>query len=78
MGLVGSWGGGEIKILLFCGDKSFFFFFFFFSFFFLLFVCVCVCHLANFSWGSLQKLTIWDNQNLLYIFYTQGIIEFIK
>ena len=67
----GWWGrvGGEIKILLFCGDKSLVFFVFFFLFFFCyLCVCVCVGHLADFSWGSLQKLTIWDYQNLLYIF----------
>ena len=59
------WGGGKIKILLFCGDKSLVFFF---VFFFVICVCVCVGHLADFSWGSLQKLTIWDYQNLLYIF----------
>ena len=40
MGLVGSGGGGEIKILLFCGDKSFFVFV---CFLFSCYVCVCVC-----------------------------------
>ena len=38
-------GGGEIKILLFCGDKSFLFLFVFF--FLVICVCVCVCMCAS-------------------------------
>ena len=41
-------GGGGLKFLLFCGDKSLFFSFFFFFFLYLC-VCVCVCVCVPFS-----------------------------
>ena len=75
MGLVGSWWGGGVKILLFCGDKSFFVFFCY------LCVCVCVCVCVSFSkffLGLTSKTDYLGQPESSVFFYTQGIIGFIK
>ena len=73
---------GEIKILLFCGDKKFVFFFFFF-----LFVCVCVCvcgvgggggSFSRFFLGLISKTDYLGLPESSVYFYTQDINEYIK
>ena len=69
------WGGGEIKILLFCGDKS--------LFFFLLFVCVCGGGggggpFSRFFLGLTSKTDYLGLPESSVYFCTQGINEYIK